>query len=449
MGQMPSLHHGCNGGFVSQFHDLFGPILDEFVSLQDPGRGPEPKLAAWQLLASLVYHVLDGAGALSAHVYQLFKVEIKDSSLSERRQRIGLEPFAWLMQHALKPMADGRSQKSCFYKKMRLCGIDGSSWSVTNTPQILEKMGKAASRRLKAAFAKLEMCVLVELGLHNPIAATVGLKGEGEWSLGAKLLESIPKGSLLIVDRLYGCGKYLKELVKGCEVADSELLVRARSSNKSHKIQRLSDGSAVVSIKLRKQRGAVREEVRVREIRGRIRKPGGRKWSEVRLWTTLLDEKEYPAQELLELYGMRWEQEIFYKELKLHMRGSDVLQSHTPETAAQEVAALLMACSIIAEQRAEAGRSGQLQALSISFVKTLHKISSLWAVFEVSDGLLDEATRQEMLKRVRELIVREAIPPRRKRSCPRKVRQPVCSWPRLTKNESDEGEFTFEIINFP
>ena len=449
MRRMPSLHHGCNGDFVSQFNDLFGPIQDEFVSLQDPGRGPKPKLAAWQLLTSLVYHVLDGAGALSAHVYQLFKVEIKDSSLSERRQRMGLEPFAWLMQHALRPMADGRSHKSCFYKKMRLCGIDGSRWSVTNTPQILEKMGKAASRRLKAAFAKLEMCVLVELGLHNPIAATVGLKGEGEWSLAAKLLENIPKGSLLIVDRLYGCGKDLKELVKGCELAHSELLVRARSSNRSHKIQRLSDGSAMVSIKLRKQRRAGREEVRVREIRGRIRKPGGRKWSEVRLWTTLLDEKQYPARELLELYGMRWEQEIFYKELKLHMRGSDVLQSHTPETAAQEVGALLMACSIIAEQRAEAGRSGQLQPLSISFVKTLHKISALWAVFEVSDGLLDEESRQEMLKRVRALIVREAIPPRRKRSCPRKVRQPVCSWPRLTKNESDEGEFTFEIINFP
>lgn len=54
-----------------------------------------------------------------------------------------------------------------------------------------------------------------------------------------------------------------------------------------------------------------------------------------------------------------------------------------------------------------------------------------------------------MLKRVRELIVREAIPPRRSRSCPRKVRQPIGSWPRLTKNESKEGAFTFEVINIP
>ena len=94
-------------------------------------------------------------------------------------------------------------------------------------------------------------------------------------------------------------------------------------------------------------------------------------------------------------------------------------------------------------------RSGKLQPLSISFVKTLEKIAGLWAVFEVSGDLLDEPTKQEMLNRVRKLIIREAIPPRRSRSCPRKVHQPIGSWPRLTKTESKEGEFTFEVINIP
>ena len=448
---MPSVHLPTDVGFLSRFHALFGHCLAQFEERQAPGRGAKPTLAAWELLASLVYHVLSGAGCFSAHVFQLFGMEIKDSSLSQRRQRIGLEPFDWLMDHALKPLADGRSHKSCFYKGLRLCGIDGSRWSVTNTPQILERMSKAAARRLQAAFAKVEMCVLVELGLHNPLAAAVSVEGEHEWSLAEKLLERLPKRSLLIVDRLYGCGQYLKELVERCQSAKSEVLVRARSNIKSRKVTKLSDGSAMVSINLRRQGGGHRVigELRVREVRGRIRKPGAQKWSEVRLWTTLFDEKQYPAQEILELYGLRWEQEIFYKELKIHTRGGELLQSHTPETAAQEVAALLMACAIIAEQRSEAARSGKLQPLSISFVKTLEKISGLWAVFEVSGDLLDDETKREMLKRVRELIVREAIPPRRSRSCPRRVRQPIGSWPRLTKNESQEGEFTFEVINIP
>src|SRR6218665_728128 len=174
---------GCGVDFLGKFESLVGSILSGFVSRQDPGRGPKAKLCASQLLASLVYHVMLGSGVFSEHVLQLFGVSIKDSSLSERRQRMGFEPFAWLMKNALKPLAEQDHDESCFYKGWRLCAIDGSRWSVTNTPQILAKMTKAASRRFEAAFAKLEMCVLVELGLHNPLAAEVGLKGEGEWTL--------------------------------------------------------------------------------------------------------------------------------------------------------------------------------------------------------------------------------------------------------------------------
>ena len=439
-------------GFVHDFSVLFGSVLERFEVLQEPGRGRRPKLAAWKLLASMVYHVMAGAGYLSAHVHQIFGVNIADSSLSERRQRIGLEPFVWLMKHGLRVLADGRVHKASFYKGLRLCGIDGSKWSVTNTPQVLEKMKKSTSRRLQAAFAKIEMCALVELGMHNPLAAEVGLKGEGEWNLASRLLTKLPKRSLLIVDRLYGCGKYLRELVKSCTDRDSELLVRARSSNKARVIKKLSDGSAIVVIGERaaRRKGASRggkKGVKVREIRARIRKPGAKAWSDVRLWTTLLDEKAHPAQKLLELYGMRWEQEIFYKELKLQVRGGDVLRSHTPETAAQEVAALLMACSIIAEQRGEAARTGRLNPLRISFSKTLDKLNALWTIVAMSDGLLDEAGVAELITRVRAQLVHEALPERRQRSCPRAVRKPVGSWRRLTRNESHEGPLTIEVID--
>lgn len=435
--------------FIGKFESLFGSILEGFVRQQDPGRGPSAKLSASHLLMSLVYHVMNGSGIFSEHVLQLFGVSIKDSSLSERRQRIGLEPFVWLMKNALRPLAEKKTDKSCFYKGWRLCGIDGSRWSITNTPQVLNAMTKASSRRFEAAFAKLEMCVLVELGLHNPLAAEVGIKGECEWTLTARLLESLPRHSLLIVDRLSGCGKYFAEIMKACRLRQSEALVRARANVKSKKIRQLSDGSALVRIGPSGKKRGMEEAIEVREIRGRIRKPGNKKWIEVRFWTTLADEKKYPGMELLKLYGFRWEHEIFYKELKINMRGGDVLQSHTPETAAQEVAALLMACALIAEQRLAAARSGDVNPLSISFVKTLEQINAFWLILAVSDGLLTEATKQDMFSRIKESIIRQATPPRRKRNCPRKVRQPIGGWPRLTVNESNEGDYTFETINFP
>ena len=175
--------------FIGKFKNLFGHASTGFVERPDPGRGPQPKLGAWELVTSLVYHVMNGAGILSQHVNQLLGVDIKDSSLSQRRQRIGIEPFRWLMKNALRPMADKTLDKSSFYKGLRLCGIDGSRWSVTNTPQILETMTKATSRRFEAAFAKVQMCVLVELGVHTPLAATVGLKDEGRGFFSVRMRE--------------------------------------------------------------------------------------------------------------------------------------------------------------------------------------------------------------------------------------------------------------------
>ena len=377
-------------GFVGKFESLFGHALAGFVEEQDPGRGPKPKLGAWELVTSLVYHVMNGAGILSQHVHQLLGVDIKDSSLSQRRQRIGFEPFRWLMKNALRPLADETLDEGSFYKGLRLCGIDGSKWSVTNTPQILGAMTKASSRRFEAAYAKVQMCVLVELGIHNPLAAALGLKDEGEWVLAEELLESLPEFSLLIVDRLYGCGKYVSELIDACLSRSSELLVRARGNVKSRHVKTLLDGSCLVTIR---PPGA-KKAITVREIRGRIRKPGSSQWSEVRIWTTLLDACKHPAMKLLKLYGFRWEQEIFYKELKISLRGGDVLHSHTPETAAQEVAALLMASGLMAGQRLAAARDGNLNPLNISFVKTLESMKSLWMILAAADGLLDDDTAQ-------------------------------------------------------
>ena len=54
-------------------------------------------------------------------------------------------------------------------------------------------MPKAKSRRGKAAFAKIVTGVLLEAGLHNPLAAAIGHCGQSEWSLAMSLLAQIPK----------------------------------------------------------------------------------------------------------------------------------------------------------------------------------------------------------------------------------------------------------------
>ena len=62
---------------------------------------------------------------------------------------------------------------------------------------------------LRAAFAKITTGVLLELGLHNPLAAAIGRSGQSEWALALELLAQVPKQALLLADRLHGCAAFV------------------------------------------------------------------------------------------------------------------------------------------------------------------------------------------------------------------------------------------------
>jgi hypothetical protein len=62
-------------------------------------------------------------------------VSLSDSALSQRRENPGVEPFASVVAHALRPLAEADRHGGCFFKKLRLLGIDGTRWSLLNTPR--------------------------------------------------------------------------------------------------------------------------------------------------------------------------------------------------------------------------------------------------------------------------------------------------------------------------
>lgn len=422
------------GSFQHQFNQLISPQqLQSIVQSCGPAKRCPPKLALDQLIAGLVFHAVRDCGTFSRNVKQLTGQQISDSALSQRRENIAWKVFEQIMDSALSAKADPARHPQAFYRGRRLMGIDGSQFSVSNTPQNKKTFIKAASRRMKAAFGKVGVSVLTELGLHNPVAVSVGEAGMSEQVLSVPLLVKLPAQSLLLGDRAYGLGCWVKRIKDLYPQGDRDFLLRVKSTCKVKVIEILKDGSAWVEIEVKG------EKFQLREIRGQVRRPGG-KWSSVRLWTSLKDWKECPAKELLALYGRRWEQELFYKELKVDMRSAELLKSHTEQTAMQEIAALILAHAILVDQRMAAATQGAVDVLRISFKKTLHFLEPLWTILQCSEGLLTRRQIQEMTRRVMAQIAEYAIPPRRKRSCPRAVRQPIGSWPRLVRNTYQIGE---------
>jgi len=430
-------------GFLAAFRECFGPVLPVLPKR----RGCQPRVPLAHVLPALVFHFMNPAGTLAEHFAQLYEDALTDSSLSERRTRLPWEVFTGLMRLGLRPLAEATTDTEAFWRGWRLVALDGTQFSLTNTPQVKATMPKAKTRRGHAAFAKITTGVLLELGLHNPLAAAIGRDGQSEWALALELLAQLPAQALLLADRLHGCAAFVAQAQAVCQQVGSHFLVRARSKIRVQTGQRLKDGSRLVRVPVQ-QKGNQRVIVQwleLREIRVRVQRPGHRA-HELRLWTSLLDPQAAPAGELAELYARRWEHELYYRELKCQLRQSEVLQSHTLETGAQEIAAVVLASALLARERARAA-AGQTPARRISFIKTLELLRPLWLTLALGGDLLSPRQKQQLTDRFLERA-RRYVTPRRKRprSCPRAVRRPVSPWPRLRRNQSWAGPVHFKIL---
>ena len=156
-------------------------------------RGRKPRVALASLLCALVYHVMNPTGTLSEHFETLFEDALGDSACCDPRARLPWQIFAELMQRVLRPLARQRQHKEAFWRGWLLTAVDGTPHSVTNTPQNNAVLRKAKARRGRAAFAKISTSVLLELGLHNPLAAAIGHKGQSEWGLSLGLLARLQR----------------------------------------------------------------------------------------------------------------------------------------------------------------------------------------------------------------------------------------------------------------
>lgn len=398
-------------------------------------------------LRALVYHAVMGQGRLETRLFEQPAALLSAPGISQRRQRLPWQLFRDLLADHLRPLADRRRHPEAFYQGYRLVGLDGTCFGVQNVPRLVRTLGKASTRRFKAAFAHIRTVVLVELGLHNPLAAAIGRNGESEMELAWGLVEQLPPRSLLLADRLYGTPLFIGTLLARCLEVQGQFLVRIRRRLKTQLIEVLPDGSAVVELRGPCQDGEPCVFL-VREIRGRVSGRGSQVTS-LRLWTSLLDHTAHPAGALLALYAQRWEVELTIKELKVELQGRDRLASYTIDTAAQEIAALLLAQAVLVEARVVRSRQAAVSVLRISYRAVLHEVRLLWSLLALGEGGYTQRIYRQVLRALGGQLRTFVNPPRRARSCARAVRQPVTGWPRLLRRRETGGEFRYEVFKHP
>lgn len=430
--------------FSGDFSAAFADLLDEdtcheIFHCHGPRGGGLPKLSGWQWLMGKVFHVMARTGSFSDHVKQITGIPISNSALSQRGASVGWELVATTLRSVLRPLADPQEHPDAFHQGLRLIALDGTRFDLCNTAAMKARAVKNRCCRGdgEPAFAQLCSVVVVELGTHQPLAAAFGWKNQGELTLARQACApgTLPPRSLLLGDRLFGTPSLMHELLPELESTGGGLLFRVKANMKSRVMEVLSDGSRLVEVEARDTE--TRKLIRIlhlREIHAEVRVDDGKgKPLKIRLWTNLLAIAAHPARPLVELYAMRWEHELFYRELKSHLHGGgNLLKAQTPESAAQEALAMMMAASLIARQRAAVAAKAGVEMKRVSFAKVLDATVALCRVLEIGRDLIDDQAREEWMRRIlEELAVTALIPKRKPRSCSRGLRQTTQNWPKI------------------
>lgn len=349
------------------------------------------------------------------------------SALCQARQRLGVEPLRRLFARVVRPLATEEDCPAAFYRGMRLVGWDGSVYDVPDSEKNAAEFGYPQGGRGAGAFPQIRKVALVELGTHVEFAVEFGPLSTGENTLADRLIPSLPQGCLLLQDRNFLTYDRAKRLM----AAGVHFLARMKKSNKLEILERLPDGSYLSKLYPSSwHRNQDRDGLLIRVVRYKIDDAQrGDPNEEHVLVTDLMDHAVYPALELIELYHVRWEQELVYDEQKTHLDPKRPtkpthLRSQTPEGVHQEMYALSIAHFTIRALMYAAACQAGISPLRLSFT----------GCYQILKIRLPESaqTTPADLARWHAALLREMrselLPPRANRINPRVVKQKIKKW---------------------
>jgi len=350
-----------------------------------------------------------------------------DSAVYQARARLGRGPIRRLCRRVPRPLAELARDPSAFYDGMRLLALDGTTFTVADTPSNEWTFGRAGNQHGRSGYPLMRTVALCEVGTHAlPYWITRGFR-VGEQALAARLWRHVPAGSLLLGDRNFHC----YPLWGAAREGRWDLLIRVQSGPKFSVDQVLGDGSFLSWVYPRRGKGKKARRLRVRVITYAYTDEEGKVHTS-RLLTSLLDAARHPAMVLVDLYHRRWEQEGVFREIKSALEGRVMqVRAQDPLRAMQELDGLLLGHFVVRWVILQAAREKGVSPVEISFTGTLRILQTrLGAMPESAGG------RMGWWRRLKEAIGKGRLQKRRKRSCPRKKKVTRAAWP--TKKKGDE-----------
>ena len=273
------------------------------------------------------------------------------------------------------------------WKGMEVTAIDGTTMELARNGVLEGEFGTPAD----GARPLLRVTAHVRTATFRWIGAAIGGYHDGENALADQLEDSFAPGILNLADRgFFSMHRWIRFSGTGADLA-----WRVKNGAKSvplKTLETLPDGSELVMLHesdgmraRRRRETGDRHADRLPDTIARlvtftvttVTRSGRAKTTRMRVLTTLLDYRAYPAAEIAVLYAERWQIEIAFLHLKRTVRGPRrPLRGQSPELARQEAWALLLIHNITATASARAAGSAGIDSGLIPFTAVLGLIRS-------------------------------------------------------------------------
>lgn len=326
----------------------------------------------------------------------------------------------------------GLAGDQCLWRGRPLFGIDGSTLSMPDEPDLVEAFGYASGKHGPSRFPVARITFLVLPGAQAVWDYRLDDYRCSEEAQLHDMWDRLPQGAILLADKKF-CSFYnLAKLRQRSVDVVCPLHQRRDPEKLIREGRKLGRDEWLVTLDLAPQSRkkyddeSLPEELAVRLIR--VPRDHGRERTDLWLVTTLLDRRRYPSGQVATLYRDRWSLETRIASIKTTLELA-VLRGKTQPNARREVAAILLGHNLVWTLIHQAAQQTGTPAERISFARAIGVIQEYAAPLKYCPPNQREKVYREMLER----IASHANRYRPDRIEPRQIKRDPVRYPFLTQ----------------
>lgn len=353
-------------------------------------------------------------------------------TVSKARKRVPLAVWEALGRY-VSTRAQAAAGSFALWRGHRVVLLDGTCVSMPDEPGLVEAFGTNGGYHGKGRYPLARAATLCLAGTMTVIAYALGGYRQSEWALALTILGTLRTGDLLVADRYFAAAHFCWQY----QSLGLEFLTRTHQRLIVSRIKRVASygvndflGRLAINKTYRRKDPRLPAYLLVRFLRTTIRIRGERQT--IWLVTSLLDDRRYPAAEILGVYARRWRIETLFERFKIHL-SADVLRSRSADGIRKEFAARCIALNLVHAIIGEAAGPDRIDPMRISFVHAIR------AILIFSPPLADApiASLPPIYGAMLSEIVTHRVPERPGRNEPRAVRREYKHYPALKQTRAE------------